>query len=437
MRNLSGGEHDFWENIQKTIREKAAKYILVLSHNTFSKAGVKDEWEYARSIAQEFKIEDFIIPARIDNVSYNERIGLNRINVIDFSDTWRDGFLKLIKKLNNDNILKTDTQNSIYQLLESAVNIYNSVNSNSEKYYTNLLPINNLPEYLYVFKFHSDTAAKAIRNECSGYPICLNGNLLFCFEENIPSVLTKKENIKIRPQKKLKIKVSDILVGVKITKDFEIGNPLNSLKALLRNAYRDFSYSKLLLKYEMSNKGFCYYYKTGTIENNKVSYIYQGKKKTKNLIGNYSKRVLVPSLGEYETIEYYWHFGITSRVLTDPFLCYSLKTHILFSDDGENIWESDSKLHSARRDKCRMWHNAEWREIFLAFIHSLGKPDGFIEIPLSKTARLQIPSQPVIFNSSVGYVEPADFERMFLLRNEREEEVESTAESEEENDEAE
>jgi hypothetical protein len=420
LKNLHGGEEDFWQRIQQTIKEKTIKYILVLSHNTFNKQGVKDEWEYARSIAQEFNLQDFIIPLRIDDVPYNERIGLNRINIIDFSETWREGYLKLIKKLNTDAVPKTATQNSVYELLKKSVNVYQSINDHSEKYYTNILSVDKLPEYIYAFKYHHSTGAEAVRNECNGYPVSVNGNLLFSFEEDIPTVLTKRDYIELQPQEKFRIKVMDALSGLNIISNFEIGDPLNSLKVLLRNAFRNFMYSKGLLRYEMSNKKFCYYYKINTIKNNKFSYIYQGKKKTKNLIGGYGKKSLNP-LAQYETKEHFWHFGITSKVITVPFLSYSVKTHILFSDNGETIWESDSKLHSARRDKCKMWHNAEWREILLAYLYSLGNSDMFLEIPVTKQYNLKIPCQPVIFNSNVGYVEPGDFERMFLLRNEREE----------------
>lgn len=421
---LPGGEEDFWETIQTIIKEKTAKYILVLSQNTFIKSGVKDEWEYARSIAREYNLKDFIIPLRIDNVSFNERIGLNRINIIDFSDNYRDGFLKLIKKLNNDNIPRTATQNSIYDLLNNSVNFYQSINDEPEKYYTNILPVNNLPEYLYIFKYHHSSGAEAIRNECNDFPVSVNGNLICSFEENLPIILTKRDYIELMPKDKIELKIEDILNGNNIVRNFEVGDPLDSVKVLLRNAFRNFMYNKGLLKYEMSNKKFCYYYKLNTLDKNKFKFNYNNKTKSKSFIGNYRKKILNSS-GQYELKKYYWHFGITCKVLTLPFLCYSVKTHVLFSDDGLTIWDSDSKLHSARRDKCKWWHNAEWRDILLAYLFSIGNTNGILEIPLTRQFNLKVSCLPVIFNSTVGYIEPINFDRMFLLRNEEELEMES------------
>ena len=110
LQNLYGGERDFWDEIQKIIEKEACKYLLVFSKSTFNKDGVKDEYEFARSIAIEQGLKDFVIPLRIEDVPYIERIGINRYNVISFYDSWLIGLTKLLKKFTHDNIPKSTSK---------------------------------------------------------------------------------------------------------------------------------------------------------------------------------------------------------------------------------------------------------------------------------------------------------------------------------------
>src|SRR5438128_129985 len=88
---LLGGESDYWDRLQKVLENETCKYILLLTKVTFSKEGVLDEWEHCKTIAKKYDLADFRIPVRFDDVDYSTRIGLNRINVIDFNESWAEG----------------------------------------------------------------------------------------------------------------------------------------------------------------------------------------------------------------------------------------------------------------------------------------------------------------------------------------------------------
>ena len=96
---LLGGEADYWQNLQDFLTNNTAKYILVVSKDTFNKQGVLDEWEHCRSLERQFNLTDFIIPVKIDSSPYNARIGLNRRNIIPFEEFWGTGLKRLLKKL--------------------------------------------------------------------------------------------------------------------------------------------------------------------------------------------------------------------------------------------------------------------------------------------------------------------------------------------------
>ena len=54
LEGLYGGERDFSEEIEMVIRDEACEFLLVFSNYTFTKDFVKDEYEYAKSVAKQF-----------------------------------------------------------------------------------------------------------------------------------------------------------------------------------------------------------------------------------------------------------------------------------------------------------------------------------------------------------------------------------------------
>ncbi|MCC8174390.1 MAG: toll/interleukin-1 receptor domain-containing protein [Odoribacter sp.] len=104
---LLGGER-FWATIQKAI-QSSIKVLFVYSNNIVTKEGIlkqgiENEIEYAKSIASQFNLQDFIIPLHIDDSSYNLAIGLPNINHIPFANNWAEGLKILKKKLEKDNV---------------------------------------------------------------------------------------------------------------------------------------------------------------------------------------------------------------------------------------------------------------------------------------------------------------------------------------------
>lgn len=106
---LLGGER-FWATIQKAI-ESSIKVLFVYSKNIVTKdgllkQGIENEIEYAKSIASQYGLQDFIIPLHLDASPYNLAIGLPNINHIPFNNNWADGLKQLIRKLEKDSIPK-------------------------------------------------------------------------------------------------------------------------------------------------------------------------------------------------------------------------------------------------------------------------------------------------------------------------------------------
>jgi len=399
---------------------------LIFSKHTFDKDGVLDEYEYARSIAKQFGLKDFVIPLRIDDVSYNERIGINRYNVIDFRDSWLRGLKKLYKKLAKDEVPKTDE--SAPQISDWIVNLQTrkekGIVNQKEKYYSNWWPINSLPKNMYLFKYSHESEAQAVIEEDADYPVIRHGKYLVSFEKKIKRIAQKQGNIEINPIDTKEVLIKNVLVGYDSPKFPTLIDSQNFLKRLLKKSFKNLMYNKRLSRKDLSN-GQCFFYRDRVLYKNQAIARYPNKEKRKKLLGKYHKS--------------FWHYGISAQVRLFPFVCFSLKSHILFSDDGFNIWEDDSRLHAARRSKGRRWFNEEWRDLLMAFLGSLAEGKNKVQVKLAENFLLELPLLTKDFYADVGYDEPETKERLNILHESDEslyelEELDSEPENQERED---
>ena len=396
---LIGGEKDFWENIQTAIGKESAKYLLVLSKDSFEKEGVIDEWEYAKSIEKENKLVDFIIPLRIDDVAYNTRIGLNKRNIIQFK-VWSIGLKVLLRKLSKDNVPKVKTKDlklSLNHWYRNRFSTFHGIEKKQEKFFSNWVEITDLPQKLHFFEYKNDTQAKKILELESKIPIIRHDDYLITFQNKLEE-LHDHFGLNVKPINHIEIPTKSIFEKYDSDEFPQYQDARRFIVRLLKEAFHKALGNQGLPSYELSGKTKGFYYIDGFRDKNKVFFPYEEKTKWRQLIGRQR--------------ESYWHYAISVHPLLFPFSCYSLKAHIFFSDDGQNIWESKSKLHTARRSKGKRMFNKEWRDLMLAFLFSLTSEDGKIHLPLTIDAELVLSPLTMDFYCNYGYTDPVDNARI-------------------------
>lgn len=403
LESLRGGERDFSEEIQKIISEGACKFLLVFSHSTFTKDFVKDEFDFAKSFAKKNAIKDFIFPLRIANVDYNTRIGLNRYNHFHFYPSWTEGLSKLLRRLHHDEIPKSNEKRT--QILSAwATNKFaldSDITSTQRKYYSNWWQINSLPEFIYVFQYANETQAEAIVEEETAYSKIRHGNCVCAFEKNISIVCAKRENIEVHPNDVFKLSVNDILKGY-LKDDFPtFADAQNFLKRLLKKSLKDFLFSIDLSRHKMSGGQECFFYKKHNSRAYKVKAIYPAGKTTRSLIGKY--------------LNDFWHFGISFKVLLEPFICFSIKSHLIFTRNGFTKWNDDNEMFKARRKKGRNMYNKEWRDFLMAMLHSFKDDEEKIRLVFNHDQLIEMLPYTISFNADFDYTEPTKESRISLL----------------------
>lgn len=398
---LLGGER-FWATIQKAI-DNSIKVLFVYSKNIVTpegilRPGIENEIEYAKSIASQYGIRDFIIPLHIDDSPYNLAIGLPNINHIPFNYNWADGLKQLMKKLEKDSIPKnfSEDKSSFSEWYENEYISNCSIISKKELFYTSWWSVADMPQKFYMYRFSNNKQAKAIRDSNKDIPISILSNVLSAFDENLNYIVDRDgENIEVTPENTYTFSLTDVLVGFE-SEDFPQHRDVeNHFKRLLYCTATNLFIRKGLWKSEMSNRKQAYFLPKYN-KPKKIDFIYpfSTKKKSKTI------------LGKFEDIGM-WHYAISIQTILFPFIGFSMKSHILFTSDGFQIIGDDKKQHSYRRKKGKRFFNEEWRDLQLAFIQNLKDDGDEIKIKVSLDGQsFKMKEWPETFWSEVGYIDP-------------------------------
>ncbi len=423
---LLGGEK-FWEKIDLVIRNEAVKVLLVYSEKILQngqagklKDGVYKEFSLSESIAKQHpELIDFITLVKIDHSAYNLFIGADRLNQISFTDNWGKGLETLLDKFNKDNIPRNASQvnNEFSEWYLSNLSVKSPIIEKKELYYTNWWSVDSFPESFFIYRFENEAQAKAIFDQNQDYPISIIANCISTFRKDLNyNVKRDHDEVEVLPKETHEIRVSDLLLGF----DREVfpthKDCMNHFKKLFKRSLHLFLKQKGLYWYELANKSNAYYHNFKSLPTSKVSYFYPysnaRKPKKKNLFGKYLE------LGR-------WHFALSFRPTLEPFLGFSVKTHVIFTEDGFKAWEEKELQHSHRRKKGKRMFNEEWRDLLIGYINSLKNENELIEIPISSDSSIKMKTNVELFWSEVGYTDPTDINRQeIFVEEEREDEAE-------------
>src|SRR6185437_11331350 len=90
--------------------QHTAVFLPILSKASIdpAKEGVHNEIAIATTVRREQKLDNFMVPLRLETVS-EVPAQLIQLNYIDFSGNWADGLAQLLDRLAKSNVPKQDT----------------------------------------------------------------------------------------------------------------------------------------------------------------------------------------------------------------------------------------------------------------------------------------------------------------------------------------
>jgi hypothetical protein len=412
VEQVHGGEH-FWKTIEPLIRDKTAKFVFLASQASVKKQGVRMEWDFALGVARDYALQDFIIPVNLDGVSPNSLMGLPGLAMIQFQASWAHGIKALLTKLRKDDVPKNtaSTPLSAAHWYFHRFTSHNDALKKTENFYSNWVALPLPPRDLYFHRYSNEAQARAVLDvlqESKLFPVVRHDTYIVTFEPAMPLLELPKsstilfEATAVIPLERRAADTHLILTRRYDSKTFpQRQDASNLLVHFLQQAVHEYFLSRGLRTYQMSSNKTCYYYPRKEDTDLKVKYNYEGKMRNKQLSGAY-----------YDA---FWHFAVSFNPRFRPEAAVSFKSHIVFSDDGQTVWDDKKKLVSARRKKGKLMFNAEWRDSLLAFLSSLSDDQTTFHIPVTATQQLAFSTTPIVFTSPKGYNDPIDKGRLAPL----------------------
>ena len=401
---LLGGER-FWPTIQKAI-DASKKVLLVYSVNItregILKSGIEREFEYANSVANSKGYSDFVIPLHIDNSNYHLAIGFPNLNQIPFNNNWAEGLKQLKKKLDKDGILYDEQiGSSLSEWYENNYITDCQIESKKEVYYSSWWTMKEIPQFFYMYQFSNLEQAKAVRENNKDIPVAQRSNILSTFDGDLNcKVKHNDEIIDIPPSYTHTFNLDDILFGFESDRFPSHKDVENHFKDFLRYLLYTILWNKGMVKTELSGKKYVFYQPKYGHKFPYIEFAYPPATMTKN------KRKTMG--GTYKRNQGYWHYGISLLPILFPYIGVSVKSHLVFTQDGHKPEKSQTKQHSYRRNKGKNFFNEEWRDLLLAFIFSLRNDNGNIELVVNKVGdKLVMNNRPEWFWSDYGYNDPS------------------------------
>jgi hypothetical protein len=398
LTGFLGGE-DTWRDIDKLIRECTAKFLYVLSRVSNEKPGALKELQVAENVARDHDFHDFIIPLHIDDLPHRKiNIQLARLNAIPFDDGWAKGMKSLFEKLERENTPKNPeiTPQVVTSWWREHFSADQGIIHEPEDYLSNWFPIQDMPTEIFFHVLRRTSIGKLGISDDPPFPAFHEGEFLISFAgaEDFRDSLGELLTI----ERTLRFDLNEFVQGTCEDQIVDRQEARNFVSRLLRIAWENLLRERRLPIYDLSNAQ-CAYFKKGFAKHEKSFFNgVDGRRTFRQLVG-------------YETMtrgKRFWHFGIQAKPLLYPYTAFVIKPHVVFSDDGQNIWDSPERMHTARRSQCKDWYNPEWRDRMLAAMSQLAGEEGKIKLPIGKDASLEVPNYPLIFKSPVSYVEPQE-----------------------------
>lgn len=151
LERLHGGD-PFWTDIEKEIRFNTIRLLSIVTHVSVVRKGVKDELAEACDVSRKLNDLHFIIPIKGDSLPWDEfPIQLKQANGLDFSNDWSEGFSKLLKTFERDQIPTDKGDPEVARVASLLVSGREQIRREPELAFRNWLPIQSLPENIHYY----------------------------------------------------------------------------------------------------------------------------------------------------------------------------------------------------------------------------------------------------------------------------------------------
>ncbi len=403
LTKLLGGEA-FWKDIEHAIRERTTKFLYVLSRVSNEKPGPLDELQVARNVERDHGLHDFIVPLLIDDLPpRNANIRVASLSSISFCPSWAGGLAKLLQKLQEEGVERRTSfaPTAVAAWWREHFGAGGGVSSEPEVLVSNWFPLRR-PPLIYFHELQKSGLGKIDLPPKLPFPAVQHEQYLVAFAKAASFDGCLGADLSIRDTQE---RLLDPMSGSGGHRLWSFKQENNAVTSLLRQAWRRMLENRSLPTHSFANRADCFYFRKDSLPSNRIEFRDSGgtgEIRHRQVVG--FKTLKAPD-GIARGLRY-WHFGLEAKPLVSPVTGFVIKPHVLFSDDGTNIWESKERLHRARRSQCRNWWNDDWRDRIIASMQWLAASEGAVSLPVGPEESVEVLVSSVAFSSPVSYQEP-------------------------------
>jgi TIR domain len=385
-RRLRGGL-DFWDEIERVLRNDALKQIIVFTGNV-RKDGVKKELAIGDAVRKAIPDPKFMIPVRSTGIAFSEAPPeFLREHIIDANPNWHDCLKELFETLEDADVPKSpspDTE-ALLRIVEAREDGRRFIIERKEELLTNWFPIQP-PEHIRYFGFDGlQDQTKAWLQNCR-LPHVPMGRLAGSFADAPAFAMSSSFDLKTSTE--YEVPFADFINGKNLGPYLEKGPANNDVVNLLRQHFDQLAAKRGLLSVEFANKDVGWFFPDGLLPADRIVFnTPQGRR---------IRRVMS---GKFKDLR--WHVCIVAKPRVWPELVYRVHVNVVLTTDGTAALPGD-KTHARRRRLTKSWWNNVWRDRLLAAMNHLAAGAAEITLEAGNT-NFRLATSPIVAHSDVSY----------------------------------
>jgi TIR domain len=385
-RRLHGGD-DFWDEIDRVLRNKAVKQIVVFTEY-INKPGVKKELAIGDVVRRKLEDPKFIIPIRADNIAHSDAPPeFLRDNILNGYPNWHDCLKELFETLAASGVPKSASFDAT--MLEAIVKAREEgrrfVVNRPEKTLTNWFPI-KAPERIRYYRF--DGVQEQMKVWLSNCRIPTVGMLRLAGTFADPAGFAQASSFEQETPISYDIPFMDFVNGTDRGPYLDKSSASNDVVNLLRQHFDQLAANRGLLPIEFANKQVGWFFPDALLAGNKTNFIAQD-----------GRRIRRSMSGKFKDLR--WHVCLLSKPRIWPELVYRIHVNVILSTDGKTPIPGE-KTQRRRRRLTKSWWNDVWRDRLLAAMNFLADGAAVVTVAAGNN-RFEVATWPLLVTVPVSY----------------------------------
>jgi hypothetical protein len=385
-RRLRGGD-DFWDEIDRVLRNDAVKQIVVFTEHV-GKPGVKKELAIGDIMRAKLSDPKFIIPIRAGNIAFSDAPPeFLRGNILDGYPNWHDCLKELFETLDDAGGPKSASPDAqtLRAIVEAREEGRRFVLERPEQALTNWFPI-KAPERIRYYRFDGvQEQMKAWLADCR-VPHVNMLRLAGTFTD--PAAFADASSFEQQTPTAYDIPFMDFVTGNALGPYLDRPSATNDVVNLLRQHFNQLARFRGLLPVEFASRQLGWFFPDALLPANKFSFSAQD-----------GRRIRRSMSGKFKDLR--WHVCLLAKPRVWPELVYRIHANVVLSADGKTPIPGD-KTHKRRRRLTKSWWNDVWRDRLLAAMHFLAGSHSSIILEAGND-RFEVATWPLLAHVPVSY----------------------------------